>query len=146
MAIYRSLDLSSVILNGITIEGWSEDEDALTMPDSIELAVIKKGADGLMVAGRTAEKGGEVTLKLLANSSTVQALQAIVLAEKNGAAVNFSGVITYNDGSIATLDKGVLKNAPNGYTLGKGAPGTMSYVFEFQVIDFETITGSFESP
>ena len=145
MAIYRALDLSSVILNGITLEGWSEDEDALTMPDAMELAVIKKGADGLMVAGRTGEKGGEVTLKFVANSSSVQTLSAIVLAEKNGAALNFSGIINFNDGSVVTLDKGVLKTAPNGYTLGKGAPKTMSYVFEFQVIDFETITGDFES-
>ncbi len=76
MAIYRALDLSSVILNGITIEGWSEDEDALTMPDAIEIAVIKKGADGLMVAGRTAEKGGEVTLKLLAIRTRVESREA----------------------------------------------------------------------
>jgi len=143
MAIYRALDLSTVILNGITFSGWSQDEDALTLPDASTFSVFEKGADGLMVAGRTGEKGGEVTFKLLANSPTVQALQAIVLAEKNGASVEFSGIVNYNDGSVVTLDRGIIKTAPNGYTLGKGAPKVMSYVFEFQVIDFETITGDF---
>lgn len=143
MSQFRALDLSTVILNGITFSGWSQDEDALTMPDAFVLAITETGADGLLVAGRTGAKGGEVTFKLLANSPTVQELQAIVLAEKNGGSVQFSGIVDFSDGSVATLDKGVLKTAPNGYTIGKGVPKVMSYVMEFQVIDFETITGDF---
>lgn len=143
MSQYRSLDLSSVILSGITLTGWSDAEDALTLPDAMELSVFKKGADGLLVAGRTGEKGGEVTFKFNANSPSVQTLSNIVLALKNGASVTFSGIINFSDGSIVTLDKGILKTAPNGYTLGKGTPKDMVYVFEFQVIDFETVTGDF---
>ena len=143
MSMLRALDLSSVILNGITFTGWSQDEDALTLPDAAELSVFQKGADGLMVAGRTGEKGGEVTFKLLANSPTVQPLQTFILAEKNGAFVEWNGIIKYSDNSIVTLAKGIMKKVPLGYTLGKGTPKTMSYVFEFQNIDFSTITGSF---
>ena len=139
----RSLEGSKVILNGITCQGWSQDEDALTLPDAFERYITQTGADGLKVSGTTGEKGGEVTFKFLANSPTVQILQGFVLAEKNGAYIEWNGIIKYNDNSIVTLSKGVMKKAPLGYTLGKGAPKTMSYVFEFQVIDFEVISGSF---
>ena len=142
-SMIRSLEGSKVILNGITCQGWSQDEDALTLPEAFERYITMKGADGLMVSGTTGEKGGEVTFKFLANSPTVQILQGFVLAEKNGAYIEWNGIVKYSDNSIVTLAKGVMKKAPLGYTLGKGAPKTMSYVFEFSRIDFETISGSF---
>ncbi len=142
-SMVRSLEGSKVILNGITFEGWSQDEDALTLPDAFEQYVTQKGADGLMVSGTTGEKGGVVIFKLLANSPTVQILQGFVLAEKNGAFIEWNGIIKYNDNSIVTLAKGVRKKSPLGYTPGKGAPKVMTYAFEFQVIDFETISGAF---
>ena len=142
-SMVRSLEGSKVILNGITCQGWSQDEDALTLPEAFERYITQTGADGLKVSGTTGEKGGEVIFKFLPNSPTVQILQGFVLAEKNGAYIEWNGIIKYNDNSIVTLNKGVMKKAPLGYTLGKGAPKTMSYVFEFQVIDFEVISGSF---
>jgi hypothetical protein len=140
---FRSLEASKVVLNGITFEGWSQDEDALTLPDAFERYAKQTGADGLKVYGTTGEKGGEVTIKLLANSPTVQILQGFVLAEKNGAFIEWNGIVKYNDNSIATLAKGVMTKMPLGLTLGKGAPKTMTYVFEFQNIDYETISGAF---
>jgi hypothetical protein len=143
MSMMRALDLSSVTLNGHTFSGWSGDEDALTLPDSSELAMFVKGADGKIIAGRTGERGGEVSIKLLANSPSVQFMQTAVLALKNGASIQWEGLIKYNDNSLATLIKGILIKAPLGLTLGKGVAKTMTYVFEFELIDYETITGDF---
>jgi hypothetical protein len=139
----RSLEGSKVIINGITVEGWADDEEVLILPEAYERYIVNKGADGLQVAGSTGEKGGEVTFKLLANSPTVQIFQGFVLAEKNGASIEWNGIVNYSDGSVVAMVKGVMKKAPLGYTLGKGAPKNMEYVFEFQNLDFETISGKF---
>lgn len=143
MSLVQALDLSAVVLNGVTITGWSQDEDALTLPDASELYKIERGADGKMIGGRTGEDGGQVTLKLLANSPSVAVLQGFRLAEENGAVVAWNGIIKYNNGSINTLLNGLMTTAPKGNTLGKGVPKVMSYIFEFESIIFETITGDF---
>ena len=143
MSMINSLDISTVVLNGITLVGWAEDEDALSLPDSVELAYVQRGADGLMAVGGASERGGEVTIKLLSSSPSVQKLQGFVLTQRTGAYVTWNGIITYNNGSKIGLINGVLKKAPFGFTLGKGAPKNMEYVFEFSNIEFETITGQF---
>lgn len=143
MQTISNIDYTKVVVNGITIEGWSEDEDALSLPQDTTHYDIKTGADGAMVAGATNTKGGEVTFKLLPNSNSIPKLQALVLAIQNGASITFNGTVRYNDGSIAGLQNGVLLKSPSGYQQGKGGVGTMVYVFHFQNIIFETLTAKF---
>ena len=140
--IFTSLDISTVTLNGKKFDGWAEG-DSLVFPDASEIAQFVKGADGKMSASSTGEKGGGVTIKLLPNSPLVNFMQTQVLAITNGAAITWEGSVIFSDGSTAAMEKGVLLKTPMGYTLGKGSAKDMSYIFEFEVIDFETITGNF---
>ena len=82
--MFFSLQDVTVILNGHTVEGqqiivegeqiisgWSEDTDALTLPDAFEFASVRRGATGKMAAFSTGDRGGPVTLKLMPNSPSV---------------------------------------------------------------------------
>ena len=75
--MFFSLQDVTVILNGHTVDGeqiirgWSEDTDALTLPDAFEFASVRRGATGDMAAFSTGDRGGPVTLKLLPNSPSV---------------------------------------------------------------------------
>ena len=77
--MFFSLQDVTVLLNGHTVEGeqtigeqtikgWSEDTDALTLPDAFEFASVRRGATGDMAAFSTGDRGGPVSLKLLPNS------------------------------------------------------------------------------
>ena len=140
MHFLKTLDFSYVILNGHTITGWSEDEAALTLPDSIEYATVKFGADGHMGASGTSVRGGEMTIKLLPESPSVQFLQNILLAQKHSGYMKFTGTIRFNDDSLITLGNGIITKGPMGFNLGKGAAASMVYTFAFGVMDFEMIT------
>ena len=69
--MFFSLQDVPVTLNGHTVEGWSEDTDALTLPDAFEFASVRRGASGDMAAFSTGDRGGPVSLKLLPNSPSV---------------------------------------------------------------------------
>ena len=69
--MFFSLQDVTFILNGHTVEGWSEDTDALTLPDAFEFASVRRGATGDMAAFSTGDRGGPVTLKLMPNSPSV---------------------------------------------------------------------------
>ena len=66
-----SLQGTTVLLNGHQVSGWSEDTDALTMPDAVELATVRRGATGDMAAFSTGNRGGPVSVKLLPTSPSV---------------------------------------------------------------------------
>ena len=61
--MFFSLQDVTVTLNGHTVEGeqtirgWSEDSDALTLPDAFEFASVRRGATGDMAAFSTGDRG-----------------------------------------------------------------------------------------
>ena len=129
-----SLEQTSVIINGHAITGWSDDTDALTMPD-IDIATIKRGADGKMIASSTGEKGGPVTFKLLANSPSVKFFQNLVSAQLRGAGVKYNGLIRDPINGINTvLSGGILSHAQLGQTMGKGDVANKEITIEFETI------------
>lgn len=138
-----SLERTVLQLNGHTFSGWSDDSDALST-DSIELANVKRGADGKMVASSTGTKGGPLTIKLLPNSSSVKFMQTAAASVKKGAKIIWSG--TFRDpenGVTAKLENGILTKYPPLPSLGKGNVGTMEYVIEFETIDDDYSAASF---
>ena len=144
--MHISLEATTVIINGHNITGWSEDTDALTLPD-IELANVMRGADGKMVASSTGNKGGPVTFKLLPNSLSAQFLEQQVARILRGAQVVWDGLITNPQSGISvTLQRGVLMTAPVGQTMGKGEAAARTFVFEFETVlpnyDAANFTGS----
>ena len=147
--MFLSLKDTTVILNGHTlveslpeqtVNGWSEDTDALTLPDAFEFASVRRGASGDMAAFSTGDRGGPVSLKLLPNSPSVPFLMQQVTAILNKAVVIWEGKVEHKlTGYSVTLTRGVLMSGPLGYTMGKGEVGNLTFTWEF-----EEITPTFE--
>ena len=157
--MFFSLQDVTVTLNGHTVEGetpnghdvegeqiirgWSEDTDALTLPDAFEFASVRRGATGQMAAFSTGDRGGPVTLKLMPNSPSVPFLMtqvARILRDK--AEVIWDGSVKHGrSGASVTLKRGVLVSGPLWYTMGKGEAGNPTFTWEFQEIipNFTTV-------
>ena len=147
--MFFSLQDVTVLLNGHTVEGeqtikgWSEDTDALTLPDAFEFASVRRGATGDMAAFSTGDRGGPVTLKLLPNSPSVPFFMnqvARILVDK--AEVIWDGSVKHKrTGASVTLKRGVLISGPLWYTMGKGEAGNPTFMFEFEEIipDFSKV-------
>lgn len=134
MSTFVSIEDTDVVINGHTVEGWSDDADALTLPD-VELASVTRGADGRMVASSTGNKGGEVTIKLLPNSPSTQFFSQRAAEIVGGAVIIFHGLIRNSRLGFSTrLSRGVLMTAPLGQTLGKGEAAAREFTFEFEEI------------
>ena len=125
----------------VKVTGWSDSSDCLSLPDSSELNMFKKGATGKMVASGTGEKGGEVSLKILANSPFVDAMSAEIGLIKAGSQFPiFIHIQNKTVGDYIECINGVLKTAPDGVTYGKGEVGEMVYVLEFETIAYVPAT------
>ena len=140
--MFFSLQDVTVILNGHTVEGeqtisgWSEDTDALTLPDAFEFASVRRGATGKMAAFSTGDRGGPVTLKLMPNSPSVPFFMnqvTRILGDK--AEVIWDGSVKHSksDASVALI-RGVLVSGPLWYTMGKGEAGNLTFTWEFEQI------------
>ncbi len=127
-----SLEQTTVEINGHTVTGWSDDGDALSLPD-IELTNVKRGADGIMTASTTGEKGGPVILKLLPNSPSTKFFSSLVTTILNGGRVQLDGTIFDPINNITVnLSRGVLMTAPLGQTQGKGETANREFTIEFE--------------
>ena len=139
-----SLQDTTVTLNGHTVGGWSEDTDALTLPDAFEFASVRRGASGDMAAFATGDRGGPVSLKLLPNSPSVPFLmQQVTEILVNRATVIWDGYIYHlKTGAHVTLRRGILMSGPLWYTMGKGEVGNLTFTWEFGEISpgFQAVT------
>ena len=123
-----------VVINDHRVTGWSEDGDALTMPD-VELANVKRGAEGLMTSTSTGNKGGPVILKLLPNSNSVKFFNNIITSQLNGGSVELNGFVRdAGNGLYVELARGVIMQAPLGQTMGKGETANREFTIEFERI------------
>ena len=131
-----------------TIKGWSEDTDALTLPDAFEFASVRRGATGDMAAFSTGDKGGSVTLKLMPNSPSVPFLMKQVtriLVER--AEVIWDGSVKHiKTGASVTLKRGILVSGPLWYTMGKGEAGNLTFMWEFEQIIPDFTKVNFDVP
>ena len=144
--MFKSAAYCTVILNGIELDGLSEDEDAIMLPGEVELYNVSIGAQGDLIAFRTAERGGEVAFKF--QPTSVSGRMIGVLLEKirnNSAVIRFDGTVVDDvAGETFTLQKGVLLKGPLGNTYGKGAAANRVYTFRFQDIIAEWGTADYE--
>jgi len=126
------LGAMAIWLNGHTFSGWSDDADALSLPN-IDLANVKRGADGKMIAVSTGEKGGPVVMKFLPTSPSVKFMMGMLMAQLNGASVKWNGWIREPNNQIfVTFINGTLQNAPLGPTIGKGEAKNFEFTWEFE--------------
>lgn len=131
---YINLRNHTFTLNDQRIEGWADEDDALTIP-SITLANVTRGADGKLQASTTGNLGGPVEVKLLATSASVKYMSGYVSHVQNGGRVVFQGVLTdHSNGTVTTMTNGVLTDVMPGPSLGGGAASTVTYTIEFETI------------
>ena len=129
-----ALENTIVVCNGHRIQGWSDDADAFSTPD-IDLAAVKRGADGKMIGVSTGEKGGPVVIKLLANSPSTKFFQTAATAQLNGICITWEMIARYPLAGVNVVYmNGILVHAPLGMTIGKGDIKNMEFTFEFERI------------
>lgn len=136
MTTQLSTRSSILILNGVRITGFSDDDNPVEFDES-ELATVKFGQDGTLYANATGKQGGEMTVKLLPSSPSTKWLMRHAARIKAGAVIYWNG--SYGDPSLnykATLRGGIMTKPPNAIV-----PGTdPSFMFTFEEIipDFDT--------
>ncbi len=130
-----SITETIVDIGGHTVDGWSEDTDALTMPDAFELATVRRGASGQMAAFPTGDRGGPVTIKLLPDSESAKVFMQQALLSLQGEPSIFDGGIQNSRQRFSfALKRGILTTAPLGQTMGKGEVANLMFTFEFEEI------------
>lgn len=118
------------------ITGWSDDADALTMPDEFEIMNTRFGAGGDLSAFRTGMRGGDVTIKLLPTSpSVIFLMKRLTFILQPGNRLGWSGSIhdTANKYHFELRD-GVMVAAPLGVTIGSGDAANRMFRFSFAQI------------
>lgn len=126
------IDTTSVVLNGQQLSGFSEEENAIEIPE-ITLANVKYGADGRMITSSTGTKGGPVTFRFLFTSPSVIFLNDLAEQQKKGAIIVYNCVIvSHSTGLKAELKRGSMLTYPFMPTLGKGSVGSAVYGFSFE--------------
>jgi len=73
-----------VLINGVPVTQWSEDNDALKIERAEDSMKPKVGVDGKAALAINANKSGFVTLKLMQTSPTNKVLMAFLRAQEAG--------------------------------------------------------------
>ena len=131
--VFFSLRDTTVVLNGHTIDGWSDDQTALQLPRDVEQYVPRYGPDGGLLLMGTGMEGGPVMISVFLGSVTDRYLAQQIVAQRNGAPVEWSGSVRNSLlGLSITLEGGGLVKASHGLAGGKGNVAAEVYHFEFQ--------------
>ena len=144
MSNYVALEDTTVTLNNTVLTGFSDDTDALGLPTELEIAAVKRGADGRMTATSTGNKGGPIVFKMLPTSLSVPFLSSLAEQQKNGSRVVFAGsIVNHQTGASASLVNGTLTSYPPFPAIGKGEVSNMNYTIEFERIDGNFTSANF---
>jgi hypothetical protein len=73
-----------VIVNGVEISGFAEGDDVIKVTRRVDAAMDKMGADGRMAVAFSADKSGEVTLKLMQTGSGNKYLNSLINLQAGG--------------------------------------------------------------
>ena len=84
MKAYSPLNLI-VLVNGVEIVGYAEGDDAISIKRLADSATHKIGCQGDMVMTISADRSGEVTVKLQMTSSSNSYLDSLLALQENGA-------------------------------------------------------------
>ena len=129
--------------NPHSVDGWSDDQNCLIIQPELELYRFKYGPGGTMLASRTGQKGGEVTLSLFPTptESTKFFNNALEEILTKNAVILWEATITDKiTGVITRLQRGVMQSGPLGTSYGVGE--AMNHQWKFM---FERITPDYGS-
>ena len=143
------IDQFVVNLGGHIVRGWSEDADALMMPEAFELMMTRRGGDGQLIGSPTNDQGGPISLKLLANSSsTAFFMRAGTSQKKNPKSVIcwHGGIENISQNYKFVVTHGVMTHMPLGQNAGKSTAANQVFSFDLQVIDPDYEMAAFQNP
>ena len=124
----------SVTLNGHALVGLS----ALDIPDTVELATVRRGATGDMLASATSKHGGPVSIMLQPGAPSLSFLEQQMKVIVGGGIVNWEGrVKDAKHGYVLRLMHGLMVSAPMGTLMDETADKT--FTFEFERLYYEVI-------
>ena len=124
----------TVTLNGHVVLGLS----ALDIPDTVELATVRRGATGDMMATATGEYGGAVSLVFRPGAPSLALFQQQMKVIIGGGIVNWEGTVEDAKlGHVLRLMHGVMTSAPMGTLMDETAEKT--FTFEFDRLYYEVI-------
>lgn len=143
MAINISLDNSTFTLNSYILTGFSNESDALSIPD-ILLANVVRGSDGDMTATNTGVRGGPVGIKLLATSEGNKYLNNLAEQQSNGSSIVYDGTfVNHTSGSSITFTTGILTNYRPYPSMGGGELSSVPYIIEFKIVSGNLTSADF---
>ena len=124
----------TVTLNGHVVLGL----DALDIPDTVELATVRRGATGDMVAEASNKASGIVSLVLRPGAPSLSFFGQQMKVIAGGGIVNWEGrVQDHEHGNVLRLMHGVMVSAPMGAFMDGSAAKT--FTFEFERLYYEVI-------
>ena len=124
----------SVTLNGHVVLGLS----TLEIPDTVELATVRRGATGDMLTSVTGEYGETVSIMLQPGAPSLALLKQQMKVIAGGGIVNWEGSVKdAKHGSVLRLMHGVMTSAPMGTLMDETAEKT--FTFEFERLYYEVI-------
>ncbi len=124
----------TVTLNGHVVLGLS----ALDIPDTVELATVRRGATGDMAASATGKYGGTVSIMLQPGAPSLSFFMQQMKVITGGGIVNWEGSVKdAKRGSVLRLMHGVMTSAPMGTLMDEAAE--KRFTFEFERLYYEVI-------
>ncbi len=124
----------TVTLNGHVVLGLS----ALDIPDTVELATVRRGATGDILASAISKHGGTVSIMLQPGAPSLSLFQQQMKVIAGGGIVNWEGSVKdAKHGSVLRLMHGVMTSAPMGTLMDETAEKT--FTFEFERLYYEVI-------
>ena len=124
----------SVTLNGHLLLGLS----ALDIPATVELATVRRGATGGMLASGPDKQGVTVSVVLQPSAPSLSFLEQQMKVIVGGGMVNWEGMVKdVNHGSVLRLMHGVMTGGPMGTLIDETAEKT--FIFEFERLYYEAV-------
>ena len=124
----------TVTLNGYVVLGLS----ALDIPDTVELATVRRGATGDMAATATGDHGEAVAVTLQPGAPSLSFFMQQMKVIAGGGIVNWEGSVKdAKHGSVLRLMHGFMTSAPMGTLMDEMAEKT--FTFEFERLYYEVI-------
>lgn len=128
----------ALVLNGHRVEGVVQDRTAISVP-VIGRLQTEFSAEGFSLQTLSGQKGGNVSVTLIANAPSIGFFQNLHTAMQKDVIIPVAGSLTNNRlGASCALNRGALMSGPPFWSYGDGnaAPMTFTLFFEEIIGDF----------
>ncbi len=125
-----------LLVNGVEITGWAKGDDVIKITRRTDSASDEMGAGGNMMVSISADKSGEVAIKLQQTSASNKFLMSLIANQEAGAHRFAPVQVMFQDtfrNDLAVGTKGYMKK-PSDLTRGQQG-GNNEWVFVIESLD-----------